>query len=128
MESVQQMVNVVMDHLGGTVNSRTVAGDHVQIGDATLVVLSMLSIGMGTGGAGGQGTDPKHKETPAGTGTGEGAGGGVKVRPVAVIAFTADGVQVLSIPQPPDAFDKFVDRVPGVVAVVEKARKTLYPD
>lgn len=128
MESIDRMVNSVVEHLGGTVNSRTVAGEPVKIGDVTFVVLSMLSIGMGAGGGEGSAEVPKTKATPGG-GTGEGAVGAAKVRPAAVIAFTADGVEILPIPAQPGVIDKVVERVPDVVEMVEKARRAFeHPD
>ncbi len=103
MKSIEHMVSTVVGHLGDISSSGAISGEPIVVGDVTLVVLSMLSVGMGTGG-------------------GEGAGGAAKVRPAAVIAFTADGVQVLPIPNQPDLFDKVVERVPGVMDMVEQAR------
>ncbi len=129
MDSIDQMVTAVLSHLGGTATSSAVAGEPIQLGEVTLVVLSTLSAGMGAGGGEGRGDGPttgKHAGKAApGTGTGEGAGGALKVRPAAVIAFTPEGVEVLTIPPAPDAFDKVVERVPAVVDMVEKARQAL---
>lgn len=123
MESIDQFVGSVLSHLGDKATSRVVAGDPIKVGDVTFVVLSMLSIGMGAGGGEGQGDGGRSgKSPPPGSGLGEGAGGAVKVRPAAVIAFTAAGVEVLTIPAPPGAFDKLVDRVPAVVDLLERSR------
>lgn len=124
MEAIDHLVGVVVDHLGATVNSRTISGEPIKVGDVTLVVLSMLSLGMGAGGGEGEQDGTKGKGSP-GAGSGEGAGGGAKVRPAAVIAFTAAGVQVLPVPDHPDLFDKVVERIPEVVDMVEKARKSV---
>lgn len=124
MESIDRMVNAVVSHVADAASSGLIASEPLQIGEITLVVLSMLSVGMGAGGGEGQGDEGKRAKAP-GTGMGEGVGGGVKVRPAAVVAFTADGVQVLPIPAPPNAFDKVVERVPAVVDMVEKARHAL---
>jgi uncharacterized spore protein YtfJ len=103
-----------------------VAGEPVKIGDVTFVVLSMMSVGMGAGGGAGEGfAEGKKGKSSPGAGTGEGAGGAGKVRPVAVVAFTADGVEVLSIPGHPDVIDKVVERVPNVVEMVEKAKRAM---
>lgn len=124
MEAIDRMVNVVASHVSDAASSDLIASEPIQVGEVTLVVLSMLSVGMGAGGGEGQGDEAKKAKNP-GAGMGEGAGGGVKVRPAAVVAFTANGVEVLPIPAPPNAFDKVVERVPAVVDMVEKARQAL---
>lgn len=125
MESIDAMVGAVLAHLGDKATSGAVAGEPIKVGDVTLVVLSMLSIGMGAGGGEGQGNGGAKAKAPPGSGIGEGAGGAVRVRPAAVIAFTAEGVEVLTIPAQPGAFDKLVERVPAVVDMVERARHAI---
>ena len=119
------MVDAVVSHLSDAATSNTIAGEPMQIGDVTLVVLSMLSVGMGAAGGEGQGEPTGRNKTRPGGGVGEGAGGAVKVRPAAVIAFTPDEVKVLTIPAEPGPFDKVVERVPQVVDMVEQARQAL---
>ncbi len=123
MDSIDNMVGNVVSHLSDAATSGAIAGEPIQLGDVTLVVLSQLSVGMGAAGGEGAG-GPARKGSPGG-GSGEGAGGAVKVRPAAVIAFTPDGVDVLTVPGVPQPFDKLVERVPDMVDVVEKVRATL---
>ncbi len=131
MESIDHMVGSVVSRLSEAASSKAVAGEPIQLGDVTLVVLSMLSIGMGAGGGEGTGESrpARGRKSRAngspGQGVGEGAAGGGKVRPAAVIAFTSSGVSVLPIPAPPGAFDKMVERVPDVVEMVNQAREAL---
>lgn len=125
METIQKLVDVVVDHLGTAATSGAVSGQPIVVGDVTLVVLSMVSLGMGTaGGEGEAGPASSKKGKPEAGGGAEGAGGAAKVRPAAVIAFTADGVQVLSIPDEPGPFDKAVEKIPDVLDVVEKVRRS----
>ena len=42
MDTIDEVVSTVVDHLGGTANSRAVAGEPLVVGDTTLVVLSTL--------------------------------------------------------------------------------------
>jgi uncharacterized spore protein YtfJ len=99
MNTIDEVVNTVVDHLGGTENSRAVAGEPLVVGDTTRVVLSTLSIGMGAGGGEGDGT-PTTKQAKAGPGGGSGE-------------------------EPAVVFDEFVERVPGLVQRVERARKAV---
>lgn len=121
MDNIDTMVGSVLSHLSSAANSSVIAGDPIELGEVTLVVLSTLSVGMGA--AGGEGSNP-GKTAPEGGG-GEGAGGGVKVRPAAAIVFTPEGVEVLPIPSQPDVFDKMVERMPKVVDMVEQAKSRL---
>lgn len=75
-------------------SGKSVVGDAIQIGDAT--VIPLLSTGFGFGGAGGSGKAPGNEGE--GTGGGTGAGGGVK--PVAVIISDATGVRIERIAGP----------------------------
>lgn len=126
MESIEDLVSTVVSHVSDAASSRAVAGDPIQLGEITIVVLSTLSVGMGAADAEGK-NEEKAKSPPRGpeSGLGEGAGGAVKVRPVGVIAFTPRGVEVLPIPAPPGVFDKIVERVPAVVDLVNEARQSL---
>lgn len=125
---MEQLIGAVVDELGSTATSRSVAGAPVEVGGVQLVVLSTLSIGMGVAEGEGEGDGAPRKgakqAASPGGGAGEGVGGGAKVRPSAVIAFTADGVQVLSIPDQPGPIDKLVEKMPRVAEVVEQVRAT----
>jgi len=124
-QNLDTLVGALVGHLGKAASSGTVAGEPMQVGEVTLVVLSMSSLGLGAGGGEG-GADAKAGVRAArpGEGTGEGAGGGVKIRPVAVVVFSAVGVEVLQVPTTPDLFDKMAERMPHFVELVEKARQT----
>lgn len=129
MQSFQDMLSSIVEHVSDVANSKAVTGEPIQLGDTQVVVLSMLSGGMGAGGGSGHGEtvngrSRRKAQSPA-DGSGEGAGGAVKVRPAAVIAFTPLGVKVLPIPGEPGMIDKMVDRVPQVVDMVEQARTAL---
>ena len=76
---------------------------------------------MGLGGGGGEGEGSamsRHArmhhagKVVNGKGQGLGTGGAVKVAPVAVIAFTPTGVQVLPVPGKPCVFERLADKVP----------------
>lgn len=125
---IDHMVSTVVSHLSDAANAGAVAGEPIELGDVTLVVLSTLSVGMGAAGGEGSGEASKARRgrsAAPGGGAGEGAGGAVKVRPAAVIAFTPEGVEVLTIPDQPGVFDKVVERVPDVVEMVEQARQAM---
>ncbi len=127
MQSIQELMDSLVEHVSDVANSKAVMGDPIQLGDSQVVILSMLSGGMGAGGGSGHGEPTRRSKRGSmpGDGAGEGAGGAVKVRPAAVIAFTKAGVKVLPIPAEPGVFDKVVEKVPQVVDMVEQARNAL---
>ncbi|MFC1863792.1 GerW family sporulation protein [Thermodesulfobacteriota bacterium] len=89
-----------------------------------MVPLSRVSIGFGGGGGEGDqqfghGKDKKEGRHRA-KGIGLGSGGGAKVRPVAVIVFTEDGVRVEEIPDKRGPFDKIFNKIPDIIEFAKK--------
>ena len=60
--NVQNILNTLFQGMDGFVNSKTVVGEPVKVGDATLIPLIEVSCGMGAGGF------VKPKETREGEG------------------------------------------------------------
>ncbi|MBI5498860.1 MAG: hypothetical protein HY907_01345 [Deltaproteobacteria bacterium] len=140
MEGILQLVELVSGKVSEFSKSDVVVGEPVVAGNVTLVTLSRVGVGFGGGGGEGEGDfadgHPHHGHGPGcgkadgksdvgfeGKGTGGGAGAGGKVRPVAVVAFTPDGVQVLSIPDKKGIVDKIFDRLPDVIELAKKAQE-----
>lgn len=46
----KELINTMLTGLDGLVNTKTVVGEPVKVGDATLVPLIEVSVGMGAGG------------------------------------------------------------------------------
>ena len=127
MQQIQELMELVSKELTGTADSDTVVGTPIEIGGATLVPISRLGIGLGAGGGEGEGEGQAPKRHGGrqgrGKGTGGGSGGGAKIRPVAVIAFTDDGVQVLPVPGKKGKLDQFIDKIPDWVDMFESRMK-----
>jgi uncharacterized spore protein YtfJ len=129
MEHLNGLMELVAGRMAELTRSDLVAGEPLAFGDITLVVLSRVTLGFGGGGGEGEGdlqamhADKKHKPPfGKGKGTGGGAGGGGKVRPVAVVAFSAEGVQILPVPEKKGLLDKLFEKVPEVIELVQKAQ------
>jgi uncharacterized spore protein YtfJ len=87
MMDVEKLFSTAVNEIERMLNSKTVVGDPITVGDNTLIPL--ISVGFGFGVGGGEGTDPGKC---AGVGGGTGGGGGVK--PVALIVINKDSVRV----------------------------------
>ncbi|MBN1960814.1 MAG: sporulation protein [Deltaproteobacteria bacterium] len=114
MQQVQEIVEIIGDKLTSMVNSDGVVGTPLEIGGVTLVPVSHLSVGLGAGGGGGEG-ETTTGDSGKGKGMASGSAGGGKVRPVAVLAFTAAGVEVMAIPEKDGRINKLLDKLPGLI-------------
>jgi uncharacterized spore protein YtfJ len=135
MEGILQLVELVSGKVSEYAKSDVVVGEPIVAGNVTLVTLSRVGVGFGGGGGEGEGDFPEghHGHGPMkprgggesgfeGKGMGGGAGAGGRVRPVAVIAFTPEGVQVLPIPDKKGLVDKVFDRMPDLIELAKKAQ------
>jgi uncharacterized spore protein YtfJ len=123
MEQIRELMELVGEKLDQVAKSDAVVGEPIELGGATLVPISRLGIGLGAGGGVGEGDAPPRKRGPRhgrGKGVGGGSGGGAKIRPVAVLAFTEAGVEVLPVPGRKGKLDQLIDRIPGWVEKFEK--------
>jgi len=120
MQQVMGVLEQVIEQIAQVADSDVVAGEPLELGGVTVVVLSRVSLGLG--GGGGQGSGEGTPGKPGGQGTGGGAGGGAKVRPVAVVAFAPDGVEILPVPDKPGLLDKLFDKVPDVIDLVKQVK------
>ncbi len=123
MQGVQDLIGLVSDKVGNIAQSDIVIGDPIELGEVTIVPLSRVSIGFGGGGGQGEGEPPRKKgqrHAGRGRGTGGASGGGGKVRPVGVIVFGPDGVEVKPIPDKKGLLDKLFDKVPEFIERVQE--------
>jgi uncharacterized spore protein YtfJ len=87
MENVETLFKQAVEEIERMLNTKTVVGEPLTIGDNTIIPL--VSVGFGFAAAGGSGKEPTKGE---GAGGGTGGGGGVK--PVAVLIINKDGVRL----------------------------------
>jgi uncharacterized spore protein YtfJ len=133
MEHLNDILELVSEQLSSVASSDAVVGVPIELGSVTVVPLSRVSIGFGGGGGEGEGSVRPHQkskkkggptielELQPGKGQGGGSGGGAKVRPVAVIVFGEDGVQILPIPNKRGKLHRLLDKIPDLVERVKEA-------
>lgn len=102
MEKVEKLFKTAIDEIEKMLNSKTVVGEPLTIGDNTIIPLVSVGFGFGAGGGAGKESGGKNE----GEGGGTGGGGGVK--PVAILVVNKDGVRLESIKS-------------GAASVLEKA-------
>ncbi len=89
MEIVENLVRTTLGEIEKVVNTKTVVGEPVTIGETTIVPLVSIGFVFGAGGGSGRG-----EASQKGEGEGGGTGGGAWVRPVALVVITSQGVKV----------------------------------
>jgi uncharacterized spore protein YtfJ len=126
MLAIDEILSQVGGALREVATSDTVVGTPLKLGEVTLVPVSRVSLGLGGGGGEGEGTDPHHhgrsRSGQSGKGMGLGSGGGAKVVPVAIVAFTPKGVEVLAVPAKPCWLDKLADKIPDWIEKAAEAK------
>lgn len=90
MKDIDNLFGKAIEEIERMLNSKTVVGEPITVGDHTLIPL--VSVGFGFGAGGGEGNDPKK-----GVGSGGGTGGGGGVKPVALVIVGPDGVRLDSV-------------------------------
>jgi len=99
MENVENLLKTSMAEIERVLNSKTVVGDPITVGDVTMIPLVSVGFGFGAGGGSGKGEIPSGdaKGEGEGEGAGAGTGGGGGIKPVAMIIIDKSGVRVESI-------------------------------
>lgn len=114
MEQVQNLLDLVAERLSTVAKSDLVAGAPMVVGKVTVIPLCRISVGFGAGGGTGEGDEHSHRHQ-RGRGTGGTSGGGGRVRPVAVVVFTEQAVEVMPIEDRQGSLEKLLEKIPELV-------------
>jgi uncharacterized spore protein YtfJ len=117
MDQVREIIEQVTSTLSDVAQSDVVVGTPLEVGGVTVVPICRLATGFGGGGGEGTGDGRGARGNKDGSGKGRAGAtaGGAIVRPVAVVVFGPDGVQVLPIPEKLGKLERFLDQIPGLV-------------
>lgn len=97
MEDVESLLKTSLEEIERVLDSKTVVGDQIKVGDVTMIPLVSLGFGFGAGGGSGKGEIPTGGAKGEGEGVGAGTGGGGGIKPVAMIIIDKDGVRIESV-------------------------------
>ncbi|WP_425806802.1 GerW family sporulation protein [Desulfitobacterium sp. Sab5] len=109
--STSENINSLFEKLESFLQSKTVVGQPLNVGETTIIPFIDISFGLGTGGGGG--TDEKGIG-----GTGGGAGTGAKISASAILVIKGDQVELLPIKKA-GGLEKLIDMVPELVEKVK---------
>ena len=88
-EDIEKMIQAALGQIEGALDSKSVVGEPITVGDYTIVPL--ISIGFGFGVGSGR---ARSEEFMKGEGTGGASVGGGGVKPVAVVVIGPEGAKV----------------------------------
>lgn len=103
-DNIEALVNGMENYL----NTKTVVGEAISVGDNILLPLADVSFGVGVGTFG---SADKNN----------GCGGmGAKITPTAVLVVNSDSARVLSLKDNPGLIEKIIDIAPGIISKFTK--------
>lgn len=104
--NVKEILDTLFQGMEGFVNSKTVVGEPVKVGSATLIPLIEVSCGMGAGGF----MKPNEKDEKDG-----GAGAlSSKITPTAILIIQNGNTKLINVKNQ-DAFTKILDMIPDAI-------------
>ena len=103
MSTINENVESLLKNMDGYLNSKTVVGDPITVGENILLPLSEISFGVGAGDFGS--TDRNSKG---------GGGLGAKITPAAILVVGPNGTKLVNV-KSSDTMSKIMDLVPDVI-------------
>ena len=114
--NVKENINTLFENLEKFLVSKTVVGEAIKVGDATLIPILTVNFGLGTGG--GDGQDEKGSK-----GLGGGAGIGASVSPTAILVIKGDNIELMPIKKH-GGLEKLLEMVPDIVNKIDSYKKS----
>jgi uncharacterized spore protein YtfJ len=100
---VENLIDTLLGKLKSLVDSETVVGKAIEVGETTIIPITKISFGFAVGGN--LGKDEKDKSS--------GSGGGAFIEPIAVITVEKGEVKVHSLKD--GSLAKVFEMVPGIL-------------
>jgi uncharacterized spore protein YtfJ len=119
MEDLERLIKTTMGEIEKLVNTKTLVGEPIVIGDNTLIPLISVGFGFGAGSNSGISTAKEKGEM-----SGAGSGGGAGVKPIAVIVVNKQEVKVEPIMSGVSgAIEKITENAPKTIEKIIDIRK-----
>jgi len=109
-----ETINSMYEKIEKLLQTKTVVGESIKVGEATIIPLISVSFGVGAGG--GDGSDEKGMK-----GVGGGGGSGAKITPAAVLVIIGDQVQMLPVTKS-RGLEKLLDMIPDIMNKAKESK------
>ena len=106
--ALQELADTVLKDLEGLIESKSIIGDSIQIGNRTLIPITKISFGFGIGG-----TLTKSDDNGGGT------GGGASVEPVCFLVVDENGADIIRVNTKKELWEKILD-LPQTEEIIQK--------
>jgi sporulation protein YtfJ len=103
--TANEILDTLMKNLKELVTTKSVVGEPIQAGDATIIPIMKVALGFGAGG----GTTSEKTQTRGG-----GGGGGVSITPVGFLVLEGGNARMIT-PGQANKWDGIVDAIPDLV-------------
>lgn len=104
-------IDALMGGMESYLNTKTVVGQAVTVGDTTILPLADVSFGVGAGVFEG---NEKNRG---------GGAMGAKINPTAMLIITDGNARIVSVKDDPSLFEKIIDMAPGIISKFTKKGK-----
>ena len=105
---ISEIMGVSLENLKALVDSNTIIGEKIVVGDVTLIPISKVSFGFATGGSE---LPTSHPNTPFGGGS----GGGVTITPIGFISVSHGEARLMQLTTANNTADRIVNSVPDLL-------------
>ncbi|MDQ2087398.1 spore germination protein GerW family protein [Herbivorax sp. ANBcel31] len=106
--NVGENINLLFERLENFFKTKTVVGEPIEVGDATLIPFITTSFGLGSG-SGTRGDDEGNDGTSGGSGI------SAKITPTAILVIKKDDIQVIPIKKSA-SMEELVEMVPDILS------------
>ena len=96
-------IDALIKGMEGYLNTKTVVGEAVKVGNSILLPLADVSFGVAAGAFEG---DEKNRG---------GGGLGAKISPTAILVIDEGGARIVSVKDKPGAFERILEMAPGII-------------
>jgi sporulation protein YtfJ len=126
---ISEVLETTMERVRQMVDSSTIVGDPMVVGEVTIIPVTKVNLGFASGGSDFAGKNPSQSGTNC---FGGGGGAGVTVSPVGFLVVKGDNVRMIPINDAPSsAMERAVELLPELVDKVSaliKEHKGEKPD
>jgi uncharacterized spore protein YtfJ len=119
MDDLERLIKTTMGEIEKLVNTKTLVGDPIVIGENTLIPLISVGFGFGAGSNSGINTAKDKGEM-----SGAGSAGGAGIKPIAVIVVNKQEVKVEPVMSGVSgAIEKITENAPKAIEKIIESRK-----
>jgi len=109
--NIQENINVLFEKFEAFINSQTIVGQEIKVGDVTIIPLASISFGLGAGAGGDSASDSN----------GGGSGICAKATPQALLVVNGSDVNLIPI-RKGSSFETLLDSVPALIDKIKEMK------